>query len=402
MNNSDQLVSMLTIIAIILVAIIFVLIVVWIFIMAKEKKKEKTEEKTEEKEATKNKVTYNINSIFDFMDFEKIEDNMIIQKKGKFLMVIECQGVNYDLMSDMERTSVEQGFIEFLNTLKSEIQIYVQTRTVNLEQSIQSYKLKFRDIQDKYNIVQNQYMQMKDAEPGEYTDKQIYNTYLEYLREKNKFEYTQDIIADTEKSSLNSNVLHKKYYIIIPYYEDEVSTQNYTKDEIQSMVFSELYTKARSIMRTLTRCEVNSKILDSQGLIELLYNAYNRDDADVFSAKQALNSGFEALYSTAPDVLDKKMKLINQKIEEEAVNVAQQAILEAKSDKEMMVRIREENAKNLIFDMAEQLITENQDYLGQDISEDAKVKVRRKKKENEEGGTKDEDENKKRGRRKIS
>ena len=26
------------------------------------------------------------------------------------------------------------------------------------------------------------------AEPGEYTDKQIYNTYLEYLREKNKFE----------------------------------------------------------------------------------------------------------------------------------------------------------------------------------------------------------------------
>ena len=402
MNNSDQLVSMLTIIAIILVAIIFVLIVVWIFIMAKEKKKEKTEEKTEEKEATKNKVTYNINSIFDFMDFEKIEDNMIIQKIGKFLMVIECQGVNYDLMLDMERTSVEQGFIEFLNTLKSEIQIYVQTRTVNLEQSIQSYKLKFRDIQDKYNIVQNQYMQMKDAEPGEYTDKQIYNTYLEYLREKNKFEYTQDIIADTEKSSLNSNVLHKKYYIIIPYYEDEVSTQNYTKDEIQSMVFSELYTKARSIMRTLTRCEVNSKILDSQGLIELLYNAYNRDDADVFSAKQALNSGFEALYSTAPDVLDKKMKLINQKIEEEAVNVAQQAILEAKSDKEMMVRIREENAKNLIFDMAEQLITENQDYLGQDISEDAKVKVRRKKKENEEGGTKDEDENKKRGRRKIS
>ncbi|OKZ57236.1 MAG: hypothetical protein BHV99_02540 [Clostridium sp. 26_21] len=389
MNNSEQLVSILTIIAIILVVVIFVLIGVWIFIVAKEKKKG-NKEQSEEKETAKNKVAYNINSIFDFMEFEKIEDNMIIQKKGKFLMVIECQGVNYDLMSDMERTSVEQGFIEFLNTLKSEIQIYVQTRTVNLEQSIQSYKLKFRDIQDKYNVIQNQYIQMKNAEPGEYTDQQIYNTYLEYLREKNKFEYTQDIIADTEKSSLNSNVLHKKYYIIIPYYEDEVSTQNYTKDEIQSMVFSELYTKARSMMRTLTRCEVNSKILDSQGLIELLYNAYNRDDADVFSAKQALNSGFEALYSTAPDVLDKKMKLINKKIEEEAVKVAQQAILEAKSDKEMMVRIREENAKNLIFDMAEQLITENQDYLDQDISEDAKVKVRRKKKENEEGGTKDE------------
>ena len=404
MNNPEQLISVLTMVAIFLVILIFVLIGVWLFVVAKGKKqqKENNSENEEKDKEKKSNVTYNINSVFDFMNFEKIEDNMIIQKKGKFLMVIECQGVNYDLMSDMERTSVEQGFIEFLNTLKSEIQIYVQTRTVNLEQSIQTYKLKFRDIEDRYNVLQNQYNQMKDAEPGIYTDKQIYDTYLEYLRQKNKYEYTKDIIADTEKNSLNSSVLHKKYYIIIPYYEDEVSTQNYTKDEIQNMVFSELYTKARSIIRTLTRCEINSKILDSQGLIELLYNAYNRDDSDIFSAKQALNSGFEALYSTAPDVLDKKMKLINQKIEEEAVKVAQQAISEAKSDKEMMVRIREENAKNLIFDMAEQLITENQDYLGQDISEDAKVKVRRKKKEKEEGGTKDEDENKKRGRRKIS
>ena len=406
MNNPEQLISILTIVAVFLVMIIFILIGVWIFVVAKGKKQQKetnveNEEKNKDK---KSNVTYNINSVFDFMNFEKIEDNMIIQKKGKFLMVIECQGVNYDLMSDMERTSVEQGFIEFLNTLKSEIQIYVQTRTVNLEQSIQTYKLKFRDIEDRYNVLQNQYNQMKDAEPGMYTDKQIYDTYLEYLRQKNKYEYTKDIIADTEKNSLNSSVLHKKYYIIIPYYEDEVSTQNYTKDEIQNMVFSELYTKARSIIRTLTRCEINSKILDSQGLIELLYNAYNRDDSDVFSAKQALNSGFEALYSTAPDVLDKKMQLLNNKIEEEALKVAQESLLEAKSDKEMMLKIREENAKNLIFDMAEQLINENEDYIGQDLSEDAKVKIRRKKKETEEGGTNDENENKKarRGRKPVS
>ena len=60
-------------------------------------------------------------------------------------MVLECQGVNYDLMSEMERTSVEQGFIQFLNTLRTEIQIYVQTRTVNLEDSIASYRERFKD-----------------------------------------------------------------------------------------------------------------------------------------------------------------------------------------------------------------------------------------------------------------
>lgn len=124
-------------------------------------------------------------------------------------MVLECQGINYDLMSEMEMASVEQGFIEFLNTLKFDIQIYVQTRTVNLESSLREYKLKFRDIEDKYNILQNKYMQLKSAESGMYTDKEIYDAYVEYVKQKINNEYTKDIIANTEKSSLNSSVLHK-------------------------------------------------------------------------------------------------------------------------------------------------------------------------------------------------
>ena len=282
MSNPEELIPILTVVAIVLVVIIFVLIGIWIFVVSREKKNNKEKESGED--AEKNGM-YNMQSIMDFMEFEKIEDNMIVQKKGKYLMVLECQGINFDLMSEMEMTAVEQGFIEFLNTLKFEIQLYVQTRTVNLEDSLREYKLKFRDIEDKYNVLQNKYLQMKEAETGIYSEKEIYKAYVEYIRQKNKYEYTRDIIADTEKNSLNSNVLHKKYYIIISYYEDEVNSQNYSKDEIQNMVFNELYTRARSIMRTLTRCEVNSKILDSRALVELLYNAYNRDDSDVFSTK---------------------------------------------------------------------------------------------------------------------
>ena len=90
------------------------------------------------------------------------------------------------------------------------------------------------------------------------------------------------------------------------------------------------------------------------------------------------------------------MKLINKQIEDEGLKVANEAISEARSDKEMMLRIREENAKNLIFDFAEQLISENQDFIGQDIAEDAKVKVRRKQKEaTKEGGKENEQEEKK-------
>ena len=196
MSNPEELIPILTVVAIVLVVIIFVLIGIWIFVVSREKKNNKEKESGED--AEKNGM-YNMQSIMDFMEFEKIEDNMIVQKKGKYLMVLECQGINFDLMSEMEMTAVEQGFIEFLNTLKFEIQLYVQTRTVNLEDSLREYKLKFRDIEDKYNVLQNKYIQMKEAETGIYSDKEIYKAYVEYIRQKNKYEYTRDIIADTEK-----------------------------------------------------------------------------------------------------------------------------------------------------------------------------------------------------------
>ena len=114
------------------------------------------------------------------------------------------------------------------------------------------------------------------------------------------------------------------------------------------------------------------------------------EKSEKFSEQTAINAGYDSLYSTAPDVIDKKMKLINKQIEENGTKLANEAVMEAKSDKEMMLRIREENAKNLIFDFAEQLISENEEYLGKDISEDAKVRVRRKKREATEGGNENE------------
>lgn len=401
MSDAEKLMQVLIIIAVVLVTIIIGLILVAIYIRKRNDKKENSrrDDLIQDKETT-SKPEYNVKSVLDFMDFERIEDNMIIQKKGKYLMVLECQGVNYDLMSEMERTSVEQGFIQFLNTLRTEIQIYVQTRTVNLEDSITTYKEKFRDIEEQYEKMEFKYNEMKRS--GKYSDQEMQKTYLELLKQRNKYEYTKDIIANTEKNSLNSSVLHKKYYIIVPAYEDELVTENCSKDEIQNMVFSELYTKARSLARTLSRCEVNAKILDSEGLIDLLYVAYNRDESDLFSAKRALQAGFEDLYTTAPDVIERKIKLLDKQIEEEATKLATEAINEARSDKEMLLRIREQNRQNLIYDFAETLIDENVNYIGEDVSSDAKAKIKGKRKETKEGGKQDAEEKKTRGRKPIN
>ena len=160
----------------------------------------------------------------------------------------------------MEKTAVEEGFIQFLNTLRHPIQIYIQTRTVNLNDSIQKYKASVNEIEMELNKKQIEYNTIKKS--SAYSKEQIDNAFYELTKKKNLYEYGKDLVKDTEKISLNKNVLTKKYYIVISYFAEEATKEDYAKDEIQNMAFSELYTKAQSIIRTLFACSVSGKILN--------------------------------------------------------------------------------------------------------------------------------------------
>ena len=140
------------------VTILFFAIIVLFFIYWQMSRKSKNEEKNNNQESKTSSIktkggsskTYTKLSVFDFMEFDKIEDNMIVQNNGtRYLMAIECEGINYDLMSEIEQTSVEQGFIQFLNTLRHPIQIYTQTRTINISSSIENYNRRINQIREE-------------------------------------------------------------------------------------------------------------------------------------------------------------------------------------------------------------------------------------------------------------
>lgn len=126
-EGATQLIQTLTYILIPIIIAIFALIGFFTYLYFKEKNSKK--EKQDSTVENPKKPQQDKQSIFNFMEFDTVRDNMIIQRKGKrYLMVIECQGINYDLMSGAEKTGVEEGFVQFLNTLRYQIQIYVQTR----------------------------------------------------------------------------------------------------------------------------------------------------------------------------------------------------------------------------------------------------------------------------------
>ena len=135
----------------IIVAIMLGLVALYVYLMKPKKAKEiSTKEELIETTETEKKTDQNYgkftgnltrDSIFEFMEFDEIVDNMIVRKNGtQYIMILQCNGVNYDLMSEDEKISVEEGFVQFLNTLRFPIQLYIQSRTLNLRDIIDEYK----------------------------------------------------------------------------------------------------------------------------------------------------------------------------------------------------------------------------------------------------------------------
>lgn len=389
--DNDGITMILTIVLITMIVIVAIMAIVYLRLLSKDKKRKKEEQKYAEQESPEqNKPKQpseeqpEIGSILDFMEFETVEDNMIIKKeRQKYLMVIECQGVNYDLMSGVEKNSVEKGFLQFLNTLRHPIQIYVQTRAINLENTIERYKQYLQNVENTYFARKQEYQEIQSN--PKISDEVKAQKFFELTKSSNLYEYGKDIIKDTERMSLNNNILNKKYYIVISYlYENQGGDLKYTKEEIRNMAFSDLYTKAQSIIRTLTACGVKGRILDSIQLIELLYMAYNRDGAESYGIERALRASYDKLYSTAPDVFTKRLKELDKEIEKQATARAKQEIARARTQKEKEIEKREQQKEQLIEDMAKIILQQNKRYLGKDIVDRAMNNIENDKKQ--EGG----------------
>lgn len=372
MNN--ELMELLYIIAGILVFLLMILI--FVYFRVKKIEDGAAEQKNKKQEIQKNSATTNqksniktfsVGSVFDFMEFDKITDNMISQKKGKkYSMVIECQGINYDLMSEAEQVAVEEGFIQFLNTLQNKVQLYIQTRTINLEESIRNYKERLSEIEKSYN---RQKMKYQQSIVNNASDSDIRREYYELVKKQNLYEYTQDIIRNTEKMNLNKNILNKKYYVIISYYTAEAEEQNLDKEELKDRAFSELYTRCQSVIRTLAVSGVVGKILTSIELVDLLYVAYNRDDSEIYGVDKAAQARYDEMYSTAPDYMEKKIKLLDEEIEKRANDMVNEKIIQARSELQRQYNEKQKNINDIIASMAQTIVKQNETSIGMDIAD---------------------------------
>lgn len=369
-------VQILNIILAIIVFVIFTLALIAVAIIYKIRqdkvKKEKQLDINADKTQTDNgkqlitRTGKSIDSIYKFMEFDEIVDNMIIRKNGQqYVMVIGCKGINYDLLSEVEKESVEAGFIELLNTLRFPIQLYVQTRTLNLEDLLKEYDKRIEETRSQIRKLDAQIELARDRGNIDEVNKLVF----ERKRKYNILEYGESIEDYTAKVSESKNILQQKTFIVISYYKSEYGdTSKLSKDEIYDIAFSELYTRAQSIISALTSSEISGKVLSSEQLAELLYIAYNRDEAEKYSLRDALNAEYDRLYSTAVDVMNEKKRRIEQQVENNAVNLASKMIIKAD-------RITRERRAEMVKKRASEMVDEVKSELSIPLYQETKQQL---------------------------
>ena len=312
-------------------------------------------------------------SIFKFMEFDEVKDNMIIRKnRSQYVMIIQCSGVNYDLMSEDEKIAVEEGFVQFLNTLRFPIQLYIQTRSLNLRDIVDEYKNKVSEIAQDIEKVKARIQAAKDTK----NERLLQKLQFEKTRKERVLDYGLDITEYVARMSLNKNVLQQRTYLIISYYASEAGASADTpQEEIDGMCFSELYTRAQTAIRSLQASEVTSRILSSEEICELLYIAYNRDDSELLQFSKALDGQYDALYSTGKDVLEKKQEKLDAEIADQALELATESIVRADKYKQIEQLKREQRIK----EKATELVDEYKDQMDEVTYKGAKEEIKNAK-----------------------
>ena len=308
--------------------------------------------------------------VHDFLGFDSVDNGMIIRKDRKeFIMVLLCNGVNFDLRSEREKLAIEEGFLQFLNTLKNPVQLYVQTRSLNFTDIIKDYKDRTEIFKKEIDDLAEK---MKKALAISQEEKYRKYEYL-YNNKRRLWEYAQDTLMYTERLNRNRNVLEQKTYIIVSYYAEELGQrgENYTQEERESIIFSELFTRCNNISNALRSSSISSRVLNSEELVELLFNAFNRDELENINLKNYLENEADKLYTTSQDVLNKRKRMLQEEINIQGIELATQSITKADKKRKKEIEELEKNKNEKIKEKAKVTLEQYKSSFEENLYKDA-------------------------------
>ena len=199
------------------------------------------------------------NASQEFVPIKEVRDGVMILKDGSIRAVVLATSINFALKSTEEQESVIYQFQNFLNSLDFSMQIYIQSRRLDIRPYLAL-------LDDRLHAQNTDLMRLQITE------------YINFVR------------GITELSS----IMTKSFFVVIPYAPTPQSVSGIAnmfnskkdtslekeKDDHFEEVKSQIEQRVGVVEQGLARCGVKIARLGSEELVELFYRIFNPGDAE--------------------------------------------------------------------------------------------------------------------------
>lgn len=195
----------------------------------------------------------------EFVPIREIRDGIVILKDGSMRALVLASSLNFALKSTDEQNSIIYQFQNFLNSLDFSIQIFVQSKRLDIRPYIAL-------LEERYKEQVTELMKIQTRE------------YIEFIK------------TFVE----NSNIMTKSFFLVIPYSPPIITTGKnpisnlVNKKETGGLVENEKFSEYRSqleqrvgvVEQGLVRCGIRVAELGTEEVVELYYKIFNPGESE--------------------------------------------------------------------------------------------------------------------------
>lgn len=197
----------------------------------------------------------------EFVPIQEIRDGVVILKDGTMRGIILASSLNFALKSTDEQSSIIFQFQNFLNSLDFSIQIFIQSKKLDIRPYIALLEGRYKD----------QVTELMKIQTREYIE--FIRTFVE-----------------------NSNIMTKSFFIVIPYMPPPLAAGSNNpinkllgkKGNSTATVPNEAFEEYRSqleqrvgvVEQGLVRCGIRVAELGTEEVVELFYKIFNPGETE--------------------------------------------------------------------------------------------------------------------------
>ena len=191
-----------------------------------------------------------------FVPVKDIRDGIVLLKNGQMCIVLLASSVNFAFKSSDEQQAILSQFQSFLNTLEFSLQIYIQSRRLDIRPYL-------AQLAEREPLQDNDLMRIQLRE------------YINFIRE----------------FTLKVDIMSKNFFVVIPYTPGGAELRGLssllrTSPQKASVVSDERFAEDRTqleqrvaiVEQGLARVGVRTVPLGNDELVELYYHIFNPED----------------------------------------------------------------------------------------------------------------------------